>query len=136
VTLINKRTKFAFYDIVLVLLSDCGERQNFPVLTTVKNMANQVILMQPLHHNDDDAIFLAVEATRQSVVVPVVNRCPACLRERILRLEWVINDQTSPPRPVRTPPTEVAMRNPCAVVMKSSTDLLDGDNRACGKTRR
>jgi len=63
VTLINKRPKFAFYDIMLVLLSDCGERQNLPVFTTVKDVANQVILMQPLHHDDDDAVFLTVEAT-------------------------------------------------------------------------
>lgn len=62
----------------------------FLVFTTVKNMADQVILIKPLHHDNDDAVSFTVEATHQCVVVSVVSLYATRLRECIVRLEWII----------------------------------------------
>jgi len=40
----------------------------------------------------------------------------------------------SAPRPVSTPPTEVVMRKPCAVVSNSGTAWRCGDSRVAGKS--
>jgi hypothetical protein len=42
----------------------------------------------------------------------------------------------SAPRPVSTPPTEVAMRKPCTVVSNSGTAWRCGDSRVVGNSFR
>src|SRR5262249_8250430 len=59
----------------LVLLGNRRERQDLPV-TLLENMANQIVLVQPLHDDDDAALGLVVEAANQTVVVPLIGGIP------------------------------------------------------------
>jgi hypothetical protein len=79
----------------------------------------QVVLVQPVHDQDDRTRKLVVQSAAERVVVPLVGRLPLGLRERFLGLQRSSMTIMSAPRPVSTPPTEVAMRKPCAVVSNS-----------------
>jgi hypothetical protein len=92
--------------------------------------------------------------TAESIDESSVQNCPVLLQEEIPRSADVratfIGSQCfvadsassglrgssrmirSAPRPVRTPPTEVDIRKPWAVVINSLTDCFSGDSRVCG----
>jgi hypothetical protein len=48
-------------------------------------VADQVVLVQPLHDDDDGALLLVVLPAVESVVVPVVRGFPLRLGERVVR---------------------------------------------------
>jgi len=48
------------------------KRQDVPI-SLLHYVADQVVLVQPLHDNNDYTGFFIVEATKKSVAVPVVN---------------------------------------------------------------
>src|ERR1700688_4875147 len=67
------------------------EREDIPV-SLLKYMANEVILMETLHDDDDDVFFLVVETALDRIVEPVVDILSARLRQGIVGLEGVINE--------------------------------------------
>ena len=71
--------------VLLVLLGDCGEAQNFPLLLA-EDVADEVVFVQPLHDDDDDAVLLVILAAVEGVVVPFVRRLALGLRQRLLGL--------------------------------------------------
>ena len=56
-------------------------------------MAHEVILVEPLHDDDDATVPLVVEAGQQGVVVPVVDSLSLGFRQCFIRLQWVIDNQ-------------------------------------------
>jgi len=55
-------------------------------------MADQIVLVQALHHDDDAAGELVIEAADQGVVVPVVYSFAACVGESFVRLQGIVDD--------------------------------------------
>ena len=101
-----------------VLLGDRRQAHNLPLLLR-QYMARQVVLVQPVHDQDDRTRKLVVQSAAERVVVPLVGRLPLGLRQRFLGLQRSSMTIMSAPRPVSTPPTQVAMRKACAVVSNS-----------------
>jgi hypothetical protein len=74
--------------------------------------------VQAVHDQNDRTAQLVVEAAVAGVVVPLVRRLALRLRQCFNGSSMTIK---SAPRPVKTPPTEVATRQPWAVVSNSGT---------------
>ena len=75
--------------------------------------------MQPVHDQHDRTRELVVEPAVKGVVVPLIGSLALVLRQHLLGLQRVVDYNDVGPRPVSTPPTEVVMRKPCAVVSNS-----------------
>src|ERR1700741_775520 len=77
-----------------------GERrkaQNLPGLLR-KDVADEVVLVQPLHDDDDHATALVVEPAVEGVDEPLVAGLSQFLGERLLRLKGIIDqDEVGPP---------------------------------------
>jgi hypothetical protein len=73
----------AFDRVPLIFLGDCRKGQHLP-WSAIRDLANEVCLMQPLHHHDDDAILFAVQPTQQRIEIPLVRRIASSLRERCI----------------------------------------------------
>ena len=56
-----------------------------------ENTADQVVLVQPLHDDDDGAVPLVVEPAVESMDEPLVAGLPLCVRERLVRLQRIVN---------------------------------------------
>jgi hypothetical protein len=72
------------------LLCDCREGQHGPVVLR-QYVADEVVLMQTLHDDDDAAGAFVVEAGEQRVVVPFVDRLSTDLGERLIRLQRAVD---------------------------------------------
>ena len=68
----------------LVVFGDRREAHDFPRLLR-EDMADEVVLVQPLHDDDNGAVALVVEPAIEGVVKPLVGRFSLRLRERLLR---------------------------------------------------
>ena len=55
------------------------------------NVSNKIVGMQALHDDDNHPLFLAVEATAQSVVKPLIHGPAAGFRQGVVRLYWVVD---------------------------------------------
>ena len=53
------------------------------------NVSNKIVAMQTLRDEDNRPPFLAVEATAQGVVKPLVHGPAAGFRQGVVRLQWV-----------------------------------------------
>ena len=60
-------------EISLVLFGDSREGDDLPVLL-FEDMADEVVLMKPLHNNGDGAATFVVEPAVERVVAPIVDR--------------------------------------------------------------
>jgi hypothetical protein len=56
-----------------------------------EHVADEVVLVQPLHDDDDAAAALVVEPAVEGVGVPIIGGIPSRLGERLLRLQRVID---------------------------------------------
>ncbi len=80
------------FDLVdFIRFSDRCERQYLPVFL-LDDMTHQVILMQPLHNDDDRAPLLVVEPRQERVVIPFIDRLTPGFRKRLVRLERIVDD--------------------------------------------
>ena len=79
------------YIIGLVLFGNSGKRQNLPCFILL-NVRDEVVGVKPLHDNDNGSVFLAIKATAKRVVIPVVDRAAARLRQSVVSLERVVDD--------------------------------------------
>ncbi len=77
--------------------------------------------MQAVHDQHDRTPELVVEPAVEGVVVPFVRRLALGLRQGLLGLQRVVDDDDVGTAPGQHPPTEVATREPCAVVSNSGT---------------
>jgi hypothetical protein len=117
----------------LVLVGNRREPHDLPILLR-QHVAHQIILVQPVHDQHDGAGKLVVEAAVEGVVIPFVGRPALRLRQGFLGLERIVDDDDSAPRPVSTPPTEVASRQPCCVVSNSPTACRWAERRVASRT--
>jgi hypothetical protein len=81
----------AFDHVSLVFLGNRWEAKDVPVFL-VKDMSDQIVLMQALHDHDNGARGLVVEAAQQRIVVPFVDRVAPGLRQGIIWLERIVDD--------------------------------------------
>ena len=59
----------------LVLLGDCLEAHDLPIFLG-QHMADQIILVRPVHDQHDRTLLLVVEPAVEGVVEPFVDRLP------------------------------------------------------------
>src|SRR6266576_6947500 len=59
-------------------------------------MADEVILMQPLHDYDDRAPLLVVEPRQEGMVIPIVDCLTPGFRQRLVWLERIVDDDQVP----------------------------------------
>src|SRR5215510_3165092 len=85
---------------VLVFFGDRGKAQHIPFWFDVDGLAefrleyvaDQVVLVQPLHDQNDAAGELVIEPAYKRVVVPVVAGVTARIRECLIWLERIVDD--------------------------------------------
>src|SRR3981189_1217767 len=68
----------------------CGPPTAAPPRLLPEHVADEVVLVQPLHDDDDAPSALVVEPAVEGVGVPIIGGIPSRLGERLLRLRWVI----------------------------------------------
>src|SRR5580704_18282906 len=74
-----------------LFFGDGWQSYMFPLLL-LQDMADQIVLVQALHKNDDAAGALVIEPSVKGVIVPVVGRLALGCRERLIGLQRVINN--------------------------------------------
>jgi hypothetical protein len=74
--------------------------------------------VQPVNDQDDRTRPCVIQPAVKDVVVPLSHRLPLGRRQRLLGFQRIVM-MMSAPRPVSTPPTEAASRQPWAVVSNS-----------------
>jgi hypothetical protein len=55
-------------------------------------VSDEVVLVQPLHDDDNGAVTLVVEQAIQGVIVPLVGGLSLRVGERLLRLQRIVDD--------------------------------------------
>ena len=84
----------------LRLLRDRGQIEMNPaVRIRLVQMPHQVVLMEPLHDDDDHAILLVVEAGQQCSLEPVYAAIASDFRRGILGFDRIIDDDEVPAAP-------------------------------------
>ena len=119
-------------------------------------MANQVVLMEPLHDDDDRAFGLVVESAEKRIVEPGVCRLAACFGQGLIGLELLrghvgtvpaVDDQrlfsTEPARRSRSvnrriaaPVNDDAATKTWRIAGFDVVQQCDGVDDACGIARR
>jgi hypothetical protein len=69
----------------LVFLGDGRKAQDIPVLL-LEDVANQIVLVQPLHNDHNGAVTLVVEPAVEGMVVPLIGGLPLRVGQCLLRL--------------------------------------------------
>jgi hypothetical protein len=77
--------------VAFVLLGNRRKGDHLPRLM-FEHVPDKVILVEPLHDQNDAAAVLVIEATEQAVVVPFVDRLALRIREGLIGLEGIIDD--------------------------------------------
>ena len=77
--------------VTLVPLCDGRQGQHIPGFCLLQ-VSHKIVCMQPLHDDNDRALILPVEAAAQRIVIPVMDGLPPHLRERIVGLHGIIDD--------------------------------------------
>jgi hypothetical protein len=80
-----------FDPVQLVIIGDCREVHHLPRLL-LQYMAGEVVLVQAVHDQHDGAPELVVEAAVEGVVVPLVRRLALGLRQGLLGLQRVVDE--------------------------------------------
>jgi hypothetical protein len=83
---------------ITLRLGDRRKAEDLPILLR-QHVADQIVLVQPVHDQDDGARLLVVEARVEGMVEPLVGGPPLGLRERLLGLQRIVDDDD-----VGTPP--------------------------------
>jgi hypothetical protein len=76
--------------VLLVGFGDRRKAQEFPRLLP-EHVADEVVLVQPLHDDDDHATALVVESAVEGVDEPLVAGLPLSLGKRLLRLQGIVD---------------------------------------------
>ena len=99
----------------LIGFGDRRKPHDFPGLLR-EDVADEIVLVQPLHDDDDGAAPLVVEPAVERVVVPLVGGFALRVGKRLLRLQGVIDNATaaikvtvrSPAPGIHAPPLRLA----------------------------
>lgn len=78
-----------------VFLGDCRQGEDLPWLL-LENMADKIVLMQPLHNDDNATGGLIIETAQQRMIVPLVDALAPGFGKRFVRLQGVVQDQHVP----------------------------------------
>jgi hypothetical protein len=76
--------------VLLVGFGDRWKAQNLPRLLG-EDVANEVVLVQALHNDNDRTSALVIESAIECVGEPLVAGLPQCLGERLLRLQRIVD---------------------------------------------
>jgi len=77
--------------VAFVLLGNHREGDHLPRLM-FEHVPDKVVLVEPLHDQNDAAGLLVIEATEQGVVVPFVDRLALRIGESLVGLERIVDD--------------------------------------------
>jgi hypothetical protein len=100
-----------------------------------EHVADQIILVQALHGDDDGAVALVVLLAVEGVVEPLVGGLPLGVGERLLRLQWIVDQDDVGAAPSQHP----AIRGGQPVALAGGHELLHPRRWAAsrvGKIRR
>jgi len=86
----------------LVRLGDRRKAHDVPILLR-QHVADQIVLVQPVHDQDDGALILVLEAAVEGVVEPLVGGPPVGIGQGLLGFQRVVDDDD-----VGTPPSQHA----------------------------
>ena len=84
------RSPDRFAPVLLVALRDRRETEHLPPLQA-EDVADEVVLMEPLHNQEDGAGALVVEPAVEGVDEPLVAGLPLRLGERLFGLQRIID---------------------------------------------
>jgi hypothetical protein len=56
-------------------------------------MADEIVLMQALHDEDNPAVLLVVEAAIERIVIPLIDLVSLSLGNGLVRLEGIVDDE-------------------------------------------
>ena len=87
-----------------------------------EQVAGQIVLVQTLHHDDYDALFLAVQPADQSVVVPRICRIAFGSRKSVIGLQGIVKNDDVPPAAGEYP----SHRGSHPKTLGSSCKVVDG----------
>ncbi len=76
----------------LVVIGDRRDTHDLPRFLG-QHLADEIVLVQPVHDQDDGARLLVVEAAVKGVVEPLVGRLALDLRQRLLGLQGIVDDE-------------------------------------------
>ena len=76
----------------LVVIGDRRDTHDLPRFLG-QHVADEIVLVQPVHDQDDGARLLVVEAAVKGVVEPLVGRLALDLRQRLLGLQGIVDDE-------------------------------------------
>jgi hypothetical protein len=76
--------------VLLVGFSDCRKTQDLPRLLP-EHVADEVVLMQSLHDDDNGPVTLVVEPAVEGVEEPIVRCIPSCVGQRLLRFRGIVD---------------------------------------------
>jgi len=80
----------------LVLLGDRRQTDDLPVLLR-QHVANQIVLVQPVHDQHDRTLLLVVQPAVEHVVEPFVGALPVRFRQGLFGLQRVVDDDVGTP---------------------------------------
>jgi hypothetical protein len=76
--------------VLLVSFGDRRKAHDVPRLLR-EDVADEIVFVQPLHDDHNSAVAFVVEPAVEGVVVPLVGGLPLRLRERLFRLQGIID---------------------------------------------
>ncbi len=77
--------------LALVVLGDCREPHDLPLLLR-QHVAGEIVFVQPVHDEHDGARQLVVQPAVEGMVVPLVRHLALGLRQRLLGLQRIVDD--------------------------------------------
>jgi hypothetical protein len=80
-----------FHNALLIDLGDRWKRDDLPPLL-FQDMADQIILMQALHDDDNHTLGFIIEARVECPVEPFVDSQAPTLRQRVAGLQRIVDD--------------------------------------------
>jgi hypothetical protein len=84
-------TEWRFYDVLFVDFGDGRERGDLPTFL-LEDMADEVVLMQTLHDDDDRALGLVIEARIERSVKPFIGGDASALRHGVTGFQRIVDD--------------------------------------------
>src|ERR1700690_921683 len=75
----------------LLFLGNRWERDDIP-LFLIHYMADQIVLVESLHNDDDDAVLFTIQSAHERVVIPFVNARSPSFGKSIIWFKWIIEN--------------------------------------------
>src|SRR5271166_1532152 len=85
------RSPYRLDRVGFVLLGDRREAHDLPIFLG-QHVADEIVLVQPVHDQDDGTLLLVVQSAVEGMVEPLVGSPPLGLRQGLLGLQRIVDD--------------------------------------------